>query len=224
MTILFNGAKVGFRSCGHRPQKFLLDSQCYGYVRGTTGSTGGIHSPRWRQDMIGSERKNGDRLLFGDTDEKGSSTEGFPVQATEKNHTALLGLLDSKHTTRVLLETTTRNPSHTLPGLASLPSFPFFLELVWRNKTLTEENGKLGSMENATSRGLKVECAPPHPRVPWVHPINFKPLHQTQGVAIHYVFSPWPSGPKQPSSGTRVRISSALLDKACELAPLESEV
>ena len=66
--------------------------------------------------MTGSERKNGDRLLFGDTDEKGSSTEGSPVQATEKNHTALLGRLDSKHTTCVLLESTTRSPSHTPPG------------------------------------------------------------------------------------------------------------
>lgn len=36
-----------------------------------------------------------------------------------------------------------------VPHLASLPGFPFFLELLWRNKTLTEENGRPGSMENA---------------------------------------------------------------------------
>lgn len=44
--------------------------------------------------MIASERKNGNRFLFGDKDEKGASAEGFQ-QAAEKNRMALLGLLDS---------------------------------------------------------------------------------------------------------------------------------
>lgn len=54
--------------------------------------------------------------------------------------------------------------------------------------------------------------------------INFKSLGWTQGVAVHCVFPPRPSGPKQPSSGTWVCISSALPDKSGEPAPLEIKV
>lgn len=74
--------------------------------------------PAWRQDLIASKRKNGVRFLLGDTDEKGSSAEGFQ-QASEKNCTTLLGLLGSSHTTHVPLRAVSRSPSHTPPGAQS---------------------------------------------------------------------------------------------------------
>ena len=69
------GQGSDLESCQQRPHKFLTGSQSRGFVGGKTGSAGEIHSPCWRKGMIASERKNGDRFLFGDKDEKGSSAE-----------------------------------------------------------------------------------------------------------------------------------------------------
>ena len=51
-------------------------------------------NPAWRQNMIASQRKNGDKFLLGEKDEKGSSAESFQ-QASEKGCTTMLGFSDS---------------------------------------------------------------------------------------------------------------------------------
>lgn len=151
MTIPFNGARVRFRRLWAQPGKFLTGSQSHGSVRWRTREC-----RRNTQSMLEARRNSTweekwRQILIWGTKMRKAQVQKVFNRSLRRAAWLCWGswILNIPHMSYSSQLHATPGTLRLVPHLASLPGFPFFLELLWRNKTLTEEHGRPGSMENA---------------------------------------------------------------------------